>query len=222
MAFLTGFVFALVRYGLALIPPLALRVNTKKVAAVVALGGRGLLPCPLGRECRDRAGLRHGRGDAGRGSAGPAGALAALGRHRGASCCWLLQARKPAGARASRCPSPPRSALIVGFATLDRGILRERLPRWALPVFTLVLSSVLGGRGDGPLAAAHFNRFTDYGLLANLLTVPVMGVLIMPRRGGGDAAGPCRSGRARHLDDGAGVGAGSSSSRIGLRGWRGR
>ena len=37
MAFLTGFVFALFRYGLALIPYVALRVNTKKVAAVVSL-----------------------------------------------------------------------------------------------------------------------------------------------------------------------------------------
>jgi competence protein ComEC len=38
MAFLTAFVFALLRYGLALIPYVALRVNTKKVAAVVSLG----------------------------------------------------------------------------------------------------------------------------------------------------------------------------------------
>jgi competence protein ComEC len=38
MAFLTAFVFALVRYGLALVPPVALRVNTKKVAALVGLG----------------------------------------------------------------------------------------------------------------------------------------------------------------------------------------
>ena len=29
-------------------------------------------------------------------------------------------------------------------------------------------------------AAAHFNRFTDYGLLANVLTVPAMGLCIMP------------------------------------------
>lgn len=38
MAFLTGFVFALLRYGLALVPYVALRANTKKVAAVVSLG----------------------------------------------------------------------------------------------------------------------------------------------------------------------------------------
>ena len=34
LAFLIGFVFALIRYGIALVPPLALRVNAKKVAAV--------------------------------------------------------------------------------------------------------------------------------------------------------------------------------------------
>ena len=38
MAFITGFVFMLVRYGVALIPPLALRINAKKLAAVVAFG----------------------------------------------------------------------------------------------------------------------------------------------------------------------------------------
>ena len=47
-------------------------------------------------------------------------------------------------------------------------------------MFTLVLSSVIGGFSTAPYAAAHFNRFTDYGLLANLLTVPVMGAVIMP------------------------------------------
>jgi competence protein ComEC len=71
-------------------------------------------------------------------------------------------------------------ALIVGFAALDGSVYRERLPRWMMPVFTLVLSSVIGGLSTAPYAAAHFNRFTDYGLLANLLTVPVMGAVIMP------------------------------------------
>jgi competence protein ComEC len=37
MVFLTGFVFALVRYGLALVPFVALRIDTRKVAAVVGL-----------------------------------------------------------------------------------------------------------------------------------------------------------------------------------------
>ena len=37
MAFIASFVFALVRYGIALVPPAALRVNSKKIAAVAAL-----------------------------------------------------------------------------------------------------------------------------------------------------------------------------------------
>jgi competence protein ComEC len=57
-------------------------------------------------------------------------------------------------------------------------VLRERLPRWVIPLFTLVLSSVLAGLATAPYAAAHFNRFTDYGLLANLLTVPMMSLVM--------------------------------------------
>ncbi len=56
----------------------------------------------------------------------------------------------------------------------------ERWPRWTLPVFTLVASSAIAGIATAPYAAAHFNRFTDYGFVANLLTVPVMGAAIMP------------------------------------------
>jgi competence protein ComEC len=68
--------------------------------------------------------------------------------------------------------------LIAGFGALDRQVMREKLPRWVMPLFTLVLTSVLAGAATAPYAAAHFNRFTDYGLVANLLTVPVMSVLM--------------------------------------------
>jgi competence protein ComEC len=63
---------------------------------------------------------------------------------------------------------------------VDQQVLRERLPRLAIPVFMLVLSSVVAGFATAPYAAAHFNRYADYGLLANLLTVPVMGAVVMP------------------------------------------
>ena len=71
-------------------------------------------------------------------------------------------------------------ALIAGFAALRDESIRRLVPRWAMPLFTLVMSSVIAGLATAPLAAAHFNRFTDYGLVANLLTVPAMGLLIMP------------------------------------------
>ncbi|WP_010142247.1 ComEC/Rec2 family competence protein, partial [Oceanicola sp. S124] len=45
---------------------------------------------------------------------------------------------------------------------------------------TLVISSAVAGLATAPVAAAHFNQIAHYGLLANLLSVPVMGTLVMP------------------------------------------
>ncbi|MEM7489656.1 MAG: ComEC/Rec2 family competence protein, partial [Pseudomonadota bacterium] len=40
--------------------------------------------------------------------------------------------------------------------------------------------SIVAGLATGPFAAAHFNRIGQYGVLANLLAVPVMGFAVMP------------------------------------------
>lgn len=178
MAFLTGFVFALFRYGLALIPFAALRIDTRKVAAVVSLGvalfylllsGANvaterafiMIAVFLGAVLLDRRALTL--------------------RSVAVAAVVLLLAKPESllnpGFQMSFAAT---IALIVGFAALDGSIYRQRIPRWLMPVFTLVLSSVIGGFATAPYAAAHFNRFTDYGLLANLLTVPVMGAVIMP------------------------------------------
>ena len=178
MAFLTAFVFALLRYGLALIPFIALRVNTKKVAAVVSLGvalfylllsGANvaterafiMIAVFLGAVLLDRRALTM-----------RSVAVAAL----------LILLTKPESLMEPgfQMSFAATIALIAGFAALDRSVYRERLPRWTMPVFTLVASSVIAGFATAPYAAAHFNRFTDYGLLANLMTVPVMGAVIMP------------------------------------------
>ncbi|WP_137111992.1 ComEC/Rec2 family competence protein [Rhodobacter sp. SY28-1] len=178
MAFLTGFVFALFRYGLALIPFVALRVNTKKVAAVISLAvalfylllsGANvatvrafiMIAVFLGAVLLDRRALTLR-------SVAIAGAILLLVQPES-----LLNPGFQMSFAAT-------IALIVGSAALDGSVYRQRLPRWLMPVFTLVLSSVIGGFATAPYAAAHFNRFTDYGLLANLLTVPVMGAVIMP------------------------------------------
>lgn len=178
MAFLTGFIFAALRYGLALVPPLALRVNTKKVAAVVALAGAGFYLALSGSNvATERAFVM------------VAVMLIAVLVDRRA-----LSLRTVAIAGVLLLMLQPESllspgfqmsfaatiALIAAFGALDRQIVREKVPRWAMPVFTLVLSSVVAGLVTAPLGAAHFNRFTDYGLMANLMTVPSMGLLIMP------------------------------------------
>ena len=176
MAFLTGFVFMLLRYGLALISPVALRVNTKKLAAVVAFGvalfylllsGANvateraflMVAVMLGAVMLDRRALTLR-------SVALAGIVLLL---------WQPESLTEPGFQLSFAATV---ALIAAFGALDRRVMRERLPRWVMPLFTLVLSSVVAGLATAPFAAAHFNRFTDYGLLANLLTVPMMSVLM--------------------------------------------
>ncbi|MEY4982116.1 MAG: hypothetical protein RIR62_382, partial [Pseudomonadota bacterium] len=71
-------------------------------------------------------------------------------------------------------------ALVAGFEAFGRLVERRSLPRILPAVLAVLLSSLIGGLATAPYAAAHFNRFTDYGLVANLLTVSVMGAVVMP------------------------------------------
>ena len=178
MAFLTGFVFMAFRYGMALVPPLALRSNAKKIAAVAAfavalfyllLSGANvateraflMVAVMLGAVLLDRRALTL-----------RSVALAGL--------VLLLAEPESLGEPGFQLSFAATVVLIAGFEALDRRLFRQALPRWLMPVFTLVLTSVLAGRATAPFAAATFNRFTDYGLLANLLTVPAMGAVVMP------------------------------------------
>ncbi|MBA3911651.1 MAG: competence protein [Rhodobacter sp.] len=184
MAFLTAFVFGMLRYGLALVPWVSLRLNTKKAAAVVSFGVAAfylmlsganvaterafiMIAVFLGAVLLDRRSLTLR-------SVAVAGMLLLLAKPES-----LLEPGFQMSFSAT-------VALIVGFGAVESNVYRQKVPRWAMPVFTLFLSSLIGGLATAPYAAANFNRFTDYGLLANLLTVPVMGALIMP--GGAMAA----------------------------------
>ncbi|TNE36638.1 MAG: ComEC family competence protein [Alphaproteobacteria bacterium] len=62
--------------------------------------------------------------------------------------------------------------------------------RWTAPpgVFSratayikgLVFTSLLAGLATAPFAAYHFNQFANYGLIGNVLAVPIMAFVIMP------------------------------------------
>ncbi|NRB36137.1 MAG: ComEC/Rec2 family competence protein [Rhodobacteraceae bacterium] len=71
------------------------------------------------------------------------------------------------------------TALVAVFAWL-RDLDAPRLPRWLRGVGALVISSAVAGLATAPIGAAQFNTMSHYGLLANLLSVPVMGMVIMP------------------------------------------
>ena len=69
-------------------------------------------------------------------------------------------------------------ALILSYGPWSR--IAPHLPVWIRPVAMLLVSSFVAGMATSPIAAAHFNRMAQYGLLANLLAVPVMGTFVMP------------------------------------------
>jgi competence protein ComEC len=69
-------------------------------------------------------------------------------------------------------------ALILSYGPWRQ--ISPHIPFWLRPVAMLVISSLVAGLATAPIAAAHFQRMAHYGILANLLTVPVMGALVMP------------------------------------------
>ncbi len=179
MALVTGFVFATLRYGLALIPVVSLRVSSKKIAAAVGLAAAafylGLSGAPVATT---------------RSFIMVAVMLVAVLFDRRA-----ISLRTVAIAALIVLGMEPESLIEPGFqmsfaATVGlvavfaavRDLPQDRWhpPRWLAPVLTMLLSSAVAGAATAPFAAAHFNRLSGYGLLANMLATPVMGLLVMP------------------------------------------
>lgn len=178
MAFLVGFTFAFLRYGLALVPPAALRVDSKKAAAIVSLGVASFYLLLSGANvATERAFIMVA-----------VMLLAVLLDRRAITIrsvaiaatillVWQPEALLAPGFQMSFAATV---ALIAGFGAVNAAMRRFGLT-WALRVsLTVVLASMIGGLSTAPYAAAHFNRFTDYGLVANVLTGPAMGLVVMP------------------------------------------
>ncbi|MGA1179952.1 MAG: ComEC/Rec2 family competence protein [Marivivens sp.] len=181
MGLLTGVVFAGSRLGFNLWPGLALRLPVKKLAALAALlAGAAYLALSGGSVSTLRAFvmvavmyvavLIDRRAITLRGVA-----IAAL-------IILVLRPEELLG------PGFQMSfaATIALVGVYGRWpVLGGRLPGWARPIAAVVFSSVVAGAATAPFAAAHFNLFPRYGLLANVLSVPVMGAVVAP---GGVAA----------------------------------
>ena len=177
MGLLTGFIFAALRMGLALVPFVALRWPTKKIAAVVAMGaGAFYLALSGGNVATERAFIM------------VAAMFTAVLFDRRA-----LSIRSVAMAALVVMIMHPQALVEPGFqmsfsATTALvavfGALRDwegwQAPRWMRPVLAVVISSAVAGAATAPFAAAHFNQVSHFGLLANLLSVPLMGAFVMP------------------------------------------
>jgi competence protein ComEC len=173
---LTGFIFMAVRAGLALIPRVALRLPTKKLAAGVALlASAAYLAMSGGNVSTQRAFIM------------AAVMLVAVMCDRRALTLrsvalaaiivlvWQPEALLSPGFQMSFSAT---AALVWVFGQIrDR---QRRVPKWARGISALVMSSAVAGLATAPFGAAHFNQSATYGLIANLVAVPAMGAVVIP------------------------------------------
>lgn len=179
MGLLTGFVFGLLRLVMAMVPAFALRAPTRKLAALGALAaGAFYLVLSGGNVATERAFIM------------VAVMLVAVLLDRRAislrsvamAATLILLLRPEALVQAGfQMSFAATVALVTAFQwlTQERG-WRGRIPRWVWPVVSVVLCSLIAGIATAPIAAASFNRIAEYGLIANLLAVPLMGLVVMP------------------------------------------
>lgn len=61
-------------------------------------------------------------------------------------------------------------------ALADRGVISKAM----LYLSGIALTSLVASAATAPFAAYHFNRVVDFGLVANLAAMPVVGIVVMP------------------------------------------
>jgi competence protein ComEC len=177
MGLLVGFVFATLRYGMALHGWSALYLPTKKIAAMGALGAATVyLLLSGGNVATERAYVM-----------AAVALLAVMADRRAislrsvavAAMVVLLLRPEAMLGPGFQMSFAATTALVAAFEILrKRGPLQ--IPRLLRPVFALAVSSLVAGLATAPFGAAHFNMVAHYGLVANLLAVPLMGTVVVP------------------------------------------
>lgn len=178
MGLLVGFVFWAVRGGLALFPKIALTQPTRIWAALAALPFAAVyLLLSGGSVATQRAfvmavvmlgAIILGRRALSMRSVAIAAILVLL---------WRPESLTGPGFQMSFAAT---GALVIAFRAFTRWDRPGWMRGWRAGGISLLLSSVVAGFATGPIAALHFNRIGHYGVLANLLAVPMMGLAVMP------------------------------------------
>lgn len=177
MGLLAGFVFASLRALMVLIVPFALRWPVRKLAALGALAAAsGYLMLSGGNVATERAFVM---------TAVMLGAVLvdrrAFSLRAVATAALIVLCLRPESLMGPgfQMSFAATTALVAVFGALREADIRLG-KGWLNAVASVVLSSLVAGLATAPVAAAHFNTLSHYGLLANLLSVPLMGVLVIP------------------------------------------
>jgi competence protein ComEC len=186
MALVAGVVFFILRAGLALVPGLALRHPVKKWAAGVALVAAACYLVLSGAEvATQRSFIMTAVVLVGVMADRPALTLRTIAV---AALAVMLLAPEAVVHPSFQMSFAATLALI---ATYERGIpwiaagadtsLGARIALWgAREASFLMLASLVAGLATMPYAAYHFHRLAPYGVLANLLAMPVISAVSMP------------------------------------------
>ena len=184
MGLLTGVVFAALRGGMALIPMLALRWPIRKLAALGALAAAlAYLALSGGNVATQRAFIM-----------AAVMLIAVLVERRAISMrsvavaavivlIWRPEALLSVGFHMSFAATVALVAVFRWLRDRRQGEPRPRARGWRrvlVAVSGAALCSLVAGVATAPYAAAQFHRVVDYGLLANIVSVPLMGALVMP------------------------------------------
>jgi competence protein ComEC len=176
MGLLTGTVYAALRFALVLIPSVALYWPVRRIAAVGAwMAASGYLLLSGGNVATERAYIM----------VTVALLAVALDRRAFSLRAVAIAALVVLFLRPEALLGPgfqmsfaATTALVVVFNGMRDAPFR--VPRVLQGAFGVFVSSLVAGLATAPIAAAHFNAIAHYGLIANLVSVPVMGVLVVP------------------------------------------
>lgn len=177
MGLLCAVVFGALRLTLGLIPWVALRWPTRSIAACGALvAATGYLALSGGNVATERSYIM---------VAVALGALMigrrALTLRAVAIAAILVLALHPEALTGPgfQMSFAATTALVAVFGWL-RDAQITMGPKFIAPIVATFLSSAVAGAFTAPVGAAHFNAIAHFGLVANLLSVPLMGLLVMP------------------------------------------
>ena len=177
MGLLCAVVFGALRVLLCLVPWVALRWPTRSIAAAGALiVASGYLALSGGNVATERAFIM---------VAVALGALM-LGRKALSIRAVAIAATIVLVLRPEALMGPgfqmsfaATTALVAVFGWL-RNVNLTFGQKWLAPVVSTFISSAIAGLFTAPVGAAHFNTIAHFGLVANLASVPLMGVMVMP------------------------------------------
>lgn len=186
MAVVAGVVFFVIRAALALVPGVASRYPVKKWAAIVALAAAALYLLLSGAEIATRRafvmtaivliGVMFDR---------PALTLRTIAV---AALAVMLLAPEAIVHPSFQMSFAATLALVAAyergspwFSVVPETRRATRVALWGgRELLALVIASVVAGLATSLYAAYHFHRFAPYGVLANLMAMPIVSAWVMP------------------------------------------